>query len=184
MYAVVGCSECSALWIVETGAESSQCPRCGTTRPLAKRANLATAEDEDRARDLRTQLLAERRDVDADVASFTALADDVEAAGIDDETYLAGSGLDPEAVAAAGDRADGGRAGSKGGGTAGADSGGSGNRREVVEAALRSQEAPTRADVVAYATERDVPADAARSILDKLVTAGEATERDGVYRLL
>jgi len=184
MYAVVGCGECSALWIVETGAQSSQCPRCGTTRPLAKRAKLATATEEDRARDLRTQLLAERGDVDGDVASFSALADDVEAAGVDDETYLAGSGLDPETVAAAGDRADDGRAASGGGTTTGTGSGGSGDRRGVVEAALRSQESPTRTDVVEYATDRNVPADAARSILDKLVAAGEATERDGVYRLL
>lgn len=181
MYAVVGCSECAALWIVETGAESSQCPRCGTTRPLAKRAKLATAEDEDRARDLRTQLLAERRDVDGDVASFTALADDVEVAGIDDETYLAGSGLDPEAVATAGDEAEGGLATGTGGGTP---SGGSASRREVIEGSLQSLDAPTRDDVVAYATDRGVPADDARSILDKLVSAGEATERDGVYRRL
>lgn len=172
MFAVVGCGDCEALWIVETGAESSQCPRCGTTRPLAKRAKLATADDRERARDLRTQLLADRQDA-GDVAGFSELADDVEAAGIDDEAYLAGSGLDADAVTAAGERADSGHG-----------SGASASDREVVEEALRTVAAPTADDVVDYASDRGVAAEDARSLLARLVRAGEATERDGVYRRL
>jgi hypothetical protein len=172
MYAVVGCGDCEALWIVETGAESSQCPRCGITRPLEKRAKLATVEDEDRARDLRTSLLAERRGVE-DAASFSDLEGDVEAAGPDDEQYLSASGLDADAVAAAGVRAEGGVGGATGA-----------SHREIVEAAIDALAEPTAAAVVAYATERGVSEDATRSLLERLVRAGEAIERDGVYRRL
>ena len=38
--------------------------------------------------------------------------------------------------------------------------------------------------MVAYATDRGVPAEAARELLVRLVERGAATERDGVYRLL
>jgi len=170
MYAVVGCGECEGLWIVETGAESSQCPRCGTTRPLAKRTKFATADDEDRARDLRTRLLAERRDVDAEsVAGFSELADAVDDAGPSDETYLAGAGLDPESVAAAGESATGGE---------------SGDRRSIVEGAIDAVEEPTAAAIVAYATDRGVPEDAAHSLLAELERRGAVTARDGVYRRL
>jgi len=116
-------------------------------------------------------LLAERRGVE-DVASFSELDGDVAAAGPDDAEYLAQSGLDPEAVAAAGERAGRGRGGDSA----------AGGRRAIVESAIRTLEEPTADDVVAFAAERGVPAEATRSLLDRLVQAGETIERDGVYR--
>lgn len=171
MYAVVGCGECEALWIVETGADSSQCPRCGTTRPLAKRTKLATADSEPRARDQRTALLADRHDVE-DAPSFTGLDGQVDAAGPGDAAYLAGSGVDPDAAAAAGERAEDGAAG-----TSSSDS-----QRAIVEAALAALDAPTEGDVLTYASERAVPEETARSILERLLAAGEVVEDDGCYR--
>ena len=94
-----------------------------------------------------------------------------ESAGVDDETYLEASGVDSDAVAAAGDRTERG----SGGGT---------SRKTTVRQALRALSEPTEADVVAYAEERDVPADYTRRALAKLVRAGEVSESGGSYRLL
>lgn len=171
MYAVVGCDRCDALWVVADEPETTGCPRCEKRhryRPLTK---FFEGEDETAARQARAALLAERQghgdafaDLD-DVAEMEAHLDD---AGVGDDEYLAGSGLDPEAVAAAG--AD--------------EGGGSGSRVDTVRAALEELEEPSADAVVAYASERGVPADAARETLDRLVRAGDATERDGTYRPL
>ena len=174
MYAVVGCSECSALWIVEGRPGTSQCPRCGQRRQHDKRRRFVETDDEDHAREVRGSMLANRQghgDAFAELDSFAEMDRQVDDAGIDDETYLDAAGIDSESVAAAGDRAGQGH----GGGT---------SRKATVLEALRTLETPTEADVVAYADERGVPADAATAILEKLVRAGEATRSQGHYRLL
>ncbi|MFB6073610.1 MAG: DUF5817 domain-containing protein [Haloarculaceae archaeon] len=175
MYAVVGCGECRALWIVEGRPDTSGCPRCGTRRPFEKRRTFVETDDEDHAREVRASMLANRSghgDAFAELDSFADLEGELEAAGVDDETYLAESGLDPDAVAAAGERAGSGREGA------------GGSRRETVLAALDALEAPTEDAVVAYATERGVPAEYTRDALSKLVRAGEVTESGGEYRRL
>lgn len=168
MYAVVGCSDCRALWIVEGRPQTSQCPRCGTTRQFAKRRRFVTTEDEDHARDVRATLLAARQDREDAVVSFAELADEVERAGIDDETYLERSGLDAAAIADAADQG----------------TGGSQNRLETVRTALRDLDDPTEDSVVEYAGERGVPAAQTREVLSKLARRGAVTRNDGVYRLL
>ncbi|PSP75278.1 replication protein H, partial [Halobacteriales archaeon QH_6_68_27] len=73
MYAVVGCSECDMLWVVEGRPETSQCPRCGTRRPYAKRRKFVSTEDEDHAREVRASILANRQghgDAFAELDSF------------------------------------------------------------------------------------------------------------------
>ena len=175
MYAVVGCGECSALWIVEGRPETSQCPRCGKTRAYEKRREFVTTDDEDHAREVRSSMLATRQDLGdefADLDSFAEMADYVDDAGLDDETYLREAGVDTEAVAAAGERSE------RGAGTS------SGSRKETVEEALRTLDAPDEQAVVDYATERGVPAEYARSALQKLEWAGAVTRRDGGYRLV
>jgi len=175
MYAIVGCSDCEHLWIVEGRPETSQCPRCGTRRQHAKRRKFTTTEDEDHAREVRASMLATRQghgDAFAELDSFAEMEDRVDEAGPSDEEYLAGSGVDPDAAAEAGERASGSR------------SGPSRNRKGTVEAALRDLEEPTEEDVVAYATDRGVPAEYTRKALRTLVRAGEATENRGVYRLV
>jgi len=172
MYAVVGCGECQALWIVEGRPGTSQCPRCGKTRAYEKRREFLTTDDEDHAREVRASMLAARQGQDdafADLGSFAELETQVEDAGIDDETYLAESGIDPDAVAEADERDRG--------------SGGS-SREATVRAALRELDDPTEDDVVAYASERGVPAEYTRKALEKLVRAGEVSESRGTYRLL
>jgi hypothetical protein len=170
MYAVVGCGECQALWIVEGRPERSQCPRCGTTRQYEKRREFVTTDDEDHAREVRASMLAARQDQNeafAELDSFAELETQVETAGIDDETYLTESGIDAEAVAEAGE----------------ADRH-SQSREEIVREGLRELDTPDEADVVAYASERGVPASYTRNALTKLVRAGEVSENRGTYRLL
>ncbi|WP_324759043.1 DUF5817 domain-containing protein [Haloarcula sp. GH36] len=174
MYAVVGCSECSALWIVEGEQATSQCPRCGSRRQHDKRRRFVETDDEAHAREVRASMLANRQghgDAFADLDSVAEMERRVEDAGVDDETYLEQSGVDTDSVAAAGERAETG-------------AGGGQSRKQTVLAALRSLDAPTEDEVVAYARERDVPPDYTRRALQKLVRAGEVTESRGRYRLL
>ena len=173
MYAVVGCGECSALWIVEGDPERTECPRCGTSRKHEYRREFLTTEDEDHAREVRASMLASRQgesDAFAEVGSFAELDAELEDAGVDDETYLEGVGVDTGEVEAAADRAAGGD--------------GSRSREETVRAALRDLEAPAEAEVATYAADHGVSREYTRRALEKLVRAGEVTETDGGYRLL
>jgi len=175
MYAVVGCSECSALWVVEGRPERSECPQCGTTRQYAKRKQFVTTDDPDRAREARAAMLAKRQgheEAFAELDSFAEMNRYLDEAGVDDEEYLDEAGVDTDAVADAASRAEAG-AGSS-----------SGSRKEVVLSALRDLDEPTEAAVVDYATERGVPAEYARDALSKLTRRGRATESGGTYRLL
>lgn len=174
MYAVVGCGECSALWILEGRAETSQCPRCGARKPFDARKKFVETEDADHAREVRASMLAARQgesDAFAAVDSFGDLEGDVEEGVIDDEAYLEGSGLDSEAVEAAGDRDPYAPASS-------------GSRKEIVERALAELEEPTESEVVAYAGDHGVPADYVRDALEKLRRRGEVSESGGRYRRL
>ncbi|MFC6768301.1 DUF5817 domain-containing protein, partial [Natrinema soli] len=107
MYAVVGCSECSNLWIIEGRSDTTQCPRCGSRRGYEKRKKFVETDDAAHARDVRASMLANRQgegEAFAKLDSFAELEDDVADGVVDDEEYLEGSGLDVEAVEAAGDR--------------------------------------------------------------------------------
>ncbi len=175
MYAVVGCGECSALWIVEGRPETSQCPRCGTTRAYEKRRQFVTTDDEDHAREVRSSMLATRQDLGeefAELDSFAEMADYVDDAGMDEEAYLREAGVDTAAVAAAGKRSE------RGAGASG------GSRKDIIEEALRTLDAPDEEAVVSYAGERGVPAEYARKALRKLERSGAVTRRDGGYRLV
>lgn len=175
MYAVVGCSDCSALWVVEGRPERSECPTCGTTKQYAKRKQFVATDDPDHAREVRAAMLAKRQgheEAFAELDSFTEMDRYLDSVGLDDEEYLDASGIDADAVAAAGARAD-----------RGSGSGGQ-SRKETVRAALRDLDEPTEEDVVAYATERGVPAAYVSDALTKLTRRGEVTESGGTYRLL
>jgi hypothetical protein len=170
MYAVVGCSDCEALWVVEGRPETTGCPRCRTRHQFDRLKQFVTTEAESEARTARAAMLAQRADSDLDAAAFAAMAEDAEAAGMDPAEYLAAAGLDPDAVAAAGERAT--------------ESPASPNREEAVRAALDALDDPDRAAVVAYAADHGVSEDAAGDVLDRLRRAGEVTESGGRYRLL
>jgi len=174
MYAVVGCDECSHLWIVEGEPGTSGCPRCGRTRSHDKRKKFLTTDDEDHAREYRSAMLAQRQGEEeafADLDSFSELEERVEDPVVDDEQYLESGEVDPASVAEAGERATG-------------KSGGSTSDPEVVREAVVSLESPTRERVTGYAADRGVDPEKARRVLDRLAERGELVEDGGQYRLL
>jgi hypothetical protein len=174
MYAVVGCSDCHALWLLENpdASETATCPRCRSRHRTARLKRLFTADDRDAAREARAAMLADAADAtDAfeSTPSVAAMDAETETAVVDDREYLDAVGVDADEVADAGERATDRQ---------------SRSRPDIVRDALRTLDDPDADDVVAYATERGVPADAAADLLDRLVRRGEATETGGTYRLL
>jgi len=174
-YSVVGCSDCSALWVVEGRPDTTTCPRCGTRHRFERLRSFAETDDAASAKEVRAAMLADRSDHgDAfdEVDPFADLEDEVDDAGMDEETYLESAGVDTEAVADAGDRAE-----------RGAGSGG-GSHRDTVLEALRTLDAPTEDDVVAYASDRGVPESFTREALERLARRGRVVESGGTYRLM
>lgn len=171
MYAVVGCTDCSSLWVIETGGETATCPRCGSRHQRDALRHFAEAEDATTARDARSAIVANRREAGDAAPSFGDLEAAIDGAAVDDETRLEAAGIDPDEVAAAGERASGG-------------SGGSPSRREVVLSALEDLDEPTAGEVRTYAAERGVSGEYVDRALRKLVRAGEVTETPTGYRIL
>ena len=176
MYAVVGCNECAAMWLLsdpET-SDSATCPRCQKTHRTAKLKRFFESEDREAAREARAALLAKKRGESAafvDVAHVSELERAAADAGVDDEEYLEASGVDADAVAEAGARAEGGSSGSQ-------------SRTDVVRTAVDEADDPTEAVVVERAADHGVPAETAREILDKLTRRGDLSESGGRYRVL
>ncbi|MFC7213824.1 DUF5817 domain-containing protein [Saliphagus sp. GCM10025334] len=174
MYAVVGCSECSHLWLFEGRSETTQCPRCGSRKPYERRKKFVETDDPDHAREVRASMLANRQgqgEAFARVDSFADLESRVADGVVSDEDYLEESGLDVEEVAAAGERDP--RQPTR-----------SGSKKDVVEQALSDLEEPTEDEVIAYAGDQGVDAGYVRKALEKLVRAGEVSESRGRYRSL
>lgn len=168
MYAVVGCSECGTLWIVETGAATARCPRCRTRHRTAKLRSIATCEDADRARELRSRLLADRAghtESFSSVESFADLEEIAERPAVDDATYLTAADIDPAALEESIEDEPPRR-----------------SRSEIVLEAIDRVEDPTREAVVAYATDRDVPEAFAERVLDRGLADGIVTIADGRFR--
>lgn len=171
MYAVVGCSSCSMLWVIEPDRETTTCPRCQTRHQVSQLKFLAESEDEAAIRDARAQLLANRsNDAEAfdQVDSYATLEATVYEDVVDDRTYLTSAGVDPAAAEAA----------------ASTDTTHSQSQRETVLTALRTLEEPTEAAIVAYASDRGVSEDYVTRTLEKLVTAGEVIRDGETYRLV
>ncbi len=174
MYAVVGCSECSNLWIIEGRSETTQCPRCGSRRAYEKRKKFVETENANHARDVRASMLANRQgegEAFAKLDSYDALEDEVADGVVDDEAYLEESGLDVDEVAAAGGRDPRGPTRS-------------GSKKEIVKAALEELDRPTEDEVIDYASERGVSAGYVENALEKLTRRGAVSESRGRYRLL
>src|SRR5699024_985153 len=95
MYAVVGCGECSALWVVEDRPETTTCPSCGKRHTFDALKKFAEHEAGDAAREARTRLLAARSDHAPDeLDSFGELESRAEQGRMTDDEYLEKSGLD------------------------------------------------------------------------------------------
>jgi len=175
MHAVVGCSDCSALWVVAgNDQETARCPRCGARHQFDRLKRFVETDDEAHAREVRASMLAARQDESdafAEVDAYADLAERLDEAGVDDAEYLESGGVDPDATTEAGERATTGRGGSR-------------SRDQVVRDALRELDGPDRAAVREYAAERGVPADAAADLLDRLHERGELVEGGDGLRLL
>lgn len=173
MYAVVGCNDCGNRWLLSDpdAAETARCPRCGKRHRTRKLKRFFESERREEARQARSAMLAEKRgelDSFRELDSVGEMEDRLADAGVDERAYVEASGLDADAVEAAGEP----------------DAGGASARDEILREALRERDRPTEAEVVAYATDRGVPAEAARDLLETLVRRGEASEHRGRYRPL
>lgn len=167
MYSVVGCASCRALWVVDGRPETTQCPRCRTRHEFTSLKIFAEVETSDAAARVRSAYLAER----AEQGEFVDPEDvDPEEVGMTDEAFLSASGLDADAVAAAGEQATMAER--------------SRSRKQVVRDALAALDAPTDDAVREYAAEHGVDATYVDRALAELERAGEITETDGVYRRL
>ena len=174
MYAVVGCNRCGALWVVEGRPDSTGCPRCETRHRFEKLKRFAETESADAAREARSRLLAERGgygDQHASLGDFSTLGDAADRSGVSDEEFLRESGVDTDAVAEAGERAETGRGGSR-------------SRRQVVLDALDELDRPTGSAVAEYAADAGVPEEYVEGTLERLCRNGEVTESGGRYRRL
>lgn len=168
MYSVVGCGECHALWVVDGRPETTQCPRCRKRHRFEKLKRFAETETSDDAAQVRSAMLAERSD---DGEFVPAEEIDVDAVGMDDDAFLAASGVDAEAVSDAAERAQ-------------DSTGDSRSRKQVVLDAIAEVEEPTADAIREYAVDADVPGPYVDSALERLARAGEVTVSDGVYRRL
>ena len=175
MYAVVGCTNCSMLWLLTDpdSADSATCPRCERTHQTSKLKRFFESEDRSAAREARSALLAKQQgdsEAFADVAHVSELEEQAEDAGIDDREYLEASGLDPDSIAAAGETTR---------ETAG-------SHDEIVREAVREagDDRPTEREIVDYAADRGVPEGKTSKLLEKLCRVGDASESRGRYRLL
>ena len=166
MYAVVGCRECGALWIVDGRPDTTGCPRCGTRYQFRRLRRFAEADDAAAARAARAKLLADRAGEDLEDSDVEG--DRAKAPVVSDEELLEGLGIDAEVVADAGNTRQRHTPGT----------------RETVLAALNELESPSEEAIVEYATERGVPAVAVREMLERLTRAGEASETGGRFRLV
>jgi len=171
MYAVVGCTDCGSLWVIEDGPDSATCPRCGRRHATDKLRHLAEAEGGDAAREARAALVANRRDAGDAAPSFGDLEAAMDAEVVDEETRLEAAGIDPKAVAEAGERAASG-------------SGDSRSRREIVLDAFETFDTPSEEQIRAYATEHGVPEEYVADALANLQRRGAVAETADGYRRL
>lgn len=170
MYAVVGCTDCSSLWVIETGGKTTTCPRCGSRHRTEKLRHFAEAEDADAAREARSAIVANRRDAGDAAPSFGDLEAAIDGDAVDDEVRLEAAGIDPERVAEAGERASEGHS--------------SRSRRETVLDAFDVHERPTAEEIRSYASEHGVSGEYVEKVLEKLERSGEVTDTGAGYRKL
>ena len=171
MYAVVGCTQCGAYWLLTDPGESDSatCPTCGRRHQTTKLNRFYETEDRDAAREARAALLAKKHgdsEAFADVAHVSELEERVEESGLSEEEYLKQSGLDADEVQAAGDTS---KESSR-------------SRDEKVRDAVR--EGGTEADVLDRAVDDGVPRGAAEKLLEKLRRQGEVIQSGGELRLV
>lgn len=169
MYAVVGCTECSSLWVIEVGSDSATCPRCGKRHRTERLRHFAETQEADDAREARAALVANRRDAGDDAPSFGDLEASIEGDVVADEERLEAAGIDPDAVAEAGERASESARESR-------------SQREIVLDAFEVHDEPAPDAVRTYAAEHGVSREYVDRVLRKLERSGEIVETATGYR--
>lgn len=178
MYAVVGCTDCEALWIVEDlpAAKTATCPQCQRCHQAKTLRQLATESSHQAAQQARSALLAHQQGNSAAFASIGHISElesrlAQEETGVTDREYLSESGLDPATVADAEAKM-----------TESVSS--SPSPIDQVKAAIDTLGEPTESNIVATVAENGVEADRIRTLIEKLHRQGEITkERDRFRRL-
>lgn len=99
-FAVVGCSECSFLWIVEDLRDQTEaeCPRCATSHPTQLLKALVETDDFKDAAEDRGAILAHRRgegDAYEREDHYSVLGDRADEPVVSDREYCEALGLDP-----------------------------------------------------------------------------------------
>lgn len=168
MYTVVGCRNCQSLWTVEGRPETTQCPRCRTRHRFEKLRSFAETETSEAAARVRSSMLADRA---SDGEFLDPREIDTDAVGMDDDEFLAASGVDPDAVSAAEQRAEESKNRSR-------------SRKRVVLDGLEELDEPTMAELVEYASSAGVERSYVERVLEKLARSGEITRTDDGYRAL
>ena len=168
MYAVVGCRECHALWIVEGRPETTRCPRCQKRHRFKKLRAFAETERSEAATRVRSSMLAERAD-DGEFVDPSEI--DIDGVGMDEVEFLSASGVDPSAVSAAADRAERGTTRSR-------------SRKQIVLDGLDEIDEPTSDELIEYATEAGVPEEYVERALEKLQRSGDVIRSNDGYRKL
>jgi DNA replicative helicase MCM subunit Mcm2 (Cdc46/Mcm family) len=168
MYSVVGCRNCHALWIVEKRPETTRCPRCRRRHQFKSLRAFAETETSEAAARVRSSMLAERAD-DGEFVDPNEI--DIESVGVDEVEFLAASGVDTDAVAAARDRAEGSTERSR-------------SQKQVLLDGVDELDEPTRANLVEYATAAGIPESRVERAIEKLHHSGEITRANGAYREL
>lgn len=108
----------------------------------------------------------------ADDGEFVDPAEiDTEDVGVDEVDFLSASGVDPDAVSAAGERAETGNERSR-------------SRKQVILDGLAELEEPTVAELEEYASAAGVSRSYVETALEKLRRRGEVTKINGGYRKL
>jgi DNA-directed RNA polymerase subunit M/transcription elongation factor TFIIS len=103
MYAVVGCNNCSNLWLLSNAdaAETATCSRCGKTHQTQKLRRFFESEDHAEARQARAAILAGKQGANEafqQVDSVAEMERRLDDAGIGDREFLERSGFDAETI--------------------------------------------------------------------------------------
>lgn len=167
-YAVVGCSECEHLQIVQQKQQQTmQCRRCSKTHQFEALRKLYTTDSKAEAKHARALKLAERSgmyDQYRELLESGEVSDDV-VDEISDEEFLARSGINPDLAR---------------------NKEGSPSTEDAVFEAIEALDSPTARAVVSYVElEYDAEKEAVTRVIERLRQSGDlAQNSDDVLRVL
>lgn len=168
MYEVVGCGSCGELWIRQGEAETATCPRCRKRHRVERLRTLGEAPNAETAREIRSNLLADRSHHGDFVAGYAELEDETENAGISDEAYLEAHGVEHEKIIEAGMVSEQSPQ----------------STRDRLLDAIETLDAPTTEAIIEAMNAYDVTDNDVRELLDRLHREGAITRIGEAYRRL